>query len=315
MRGESPPARTDAPQRPRRVSNRSVSFRLGRRVVTQIGGQRASWREGYHYVLSLNWLSFLGLVALLFFTINALFGAAFWLVPGSLANARPGSFADAFFFSVETLATVGYGDMFPATFYAHVVASFETFVGLIGVAMTTGIAFVRFSRPRARIMFANHPVVASFNGVPTLMLRAANERHNLLLEASARVTLNRREVTMEGGNIRRLIDLDLARNQNPTFALTWTIMHTIDSRSPLYGRSAEQLRESDEVLIVSITGIDETLNDTIHARHEYPLSMIRLDHRYADVVMFDGDRLTVDLTQFHEVVPVPPSAETPVADH
>jgi inward rectifier potassium channel len=290
---------------------RRTRFRLGHRIVTQIGGQRTSWRELYHVVLSLTWWGFLGAVALLFFAINSLFGALFWLVPDSLANARPGSFADAFFFSVETLATVGYGDMYPHTLYAHVVASVETFVGLIGVAMTTGIAFVRFSKPRARIMFTQHPVITRFNGAPTLMLRAANERHNLLLEASARVTLTRRELTLEGHKIRRLIDLPLLRDQNPTFALTWTIMHAIDEHSPFYGRTAADFADSDEMLIVSIVGIDETLNDTIHARHEYKLATIRFDHRHADVVMFDGDQLTVDLTRFHEIVPAPsPSAST-----
>jgi inward rectifier potassium channel len=193
--------------------------------------------------------------------------------------------------------------MYPATFYGHVVASLETFIGLIGVATTTGIAFVRFSRPRARIIFARHPVVTTFNGVPTLMFRAANERHNLLLEATVRVTLNRREKTLEGDDFRRLTDLELVRNQSPAFALTWTIMHPIVAGSPLQGWSPEEFEDDDGLLVVSIAGIDETLNDSVYARHEYPLSEVRFDHRFADVVTFDGEKMTVDLTRFHDVTP------------
>ena len=306
MSSEASPA--PARRRHRQNGIRTVSFRIGRRVITQIGAEAPSWRETYHFVLGLNWFQFLALVAVLYFAINALFGAAYWLVPGSLANARPGKFSDAFFFSVETLSTVGYGEWSPATFYGHMVASIESFVGLLAVAMTTGIVFVRFSRPRARIMFSREAVVAPFNGVPTLMIRAANERHNLLLEASVRVTLIRREVTLEGVTIRRLIDLPLVRDQNPTFVLTWTVMHAIDAGSPLYGRTEEQLAESQETMVVSIVGIDETLNETVYARQEYRLGMIRFNHRFIDVVTQDGERTTVDLRRLHDLTPIEAAA-------
>jgi len=295
--------------RVRRATPRSVNFRLGRRQVTQIGGQPASWREAYHVILSLDWIRFLGLVSVLFLAVNVIFATAYWIVPGSITNARPESLADAFFFSVETVSTVGYGDMFPHGVYGHIIASLETFVGLISTALATGVAFVRFSRPRARIMFAEHPVVAPFNAVPTLMIRVANERHNRLLAASVRVTLNRSETTLEGTHFRRLIDLKLARDQNPTFALTWTIMHPIDAASPFHGHTAKDLHDSDDILVVAIAATDDILNDDVHARHEYSLNRIRFDHRYADVIAVEGDRLTVDLTRFHDVHPIAAAGE------
>jgi len=285
----------------RAARQRSIRYRLGGRQVTKIGVAPASWRETYHAVLSLSWPQFLALILVLYLGINGVFGLAYVEVPGCIANTRPGSFSDAFFFSVETLASLGYGYFYPASLYGHVVAALESLIGLFSVATMTGLVFVRFSRPHARIMFGRHAVVAPFNGVPTLMIRAANERHSQLLEASVWVTVNRAETTLEGAAFRRLIDLKLNRDRSPTFALTWTIMHPIDSASPLYGLSEQQLHDSGDFLVVSIAAIDETLNDTVHARHEYSARNIRFNHRFADVIAVDEDRLTVDLRRFHDI--------------
>jgi inward rectifier potassium channel len=278
------------------------------RQRSKIGVERARWREAYHTVLGLGWAQFLGLVLALYLGINGIFALLYASVPGCVANTRPGNLSDAFFFSVETLASLGYGYFYPATLFGHVVAACESLLGLIAVAMMTGLIFVRFSRPHARIIFTRNAVIAPFNGVPTLMIRAANERHNLLLEANVWVTINSSATTLEGDAFRRLIDLKLVRDRNPTFTLTWTIMHPIDAASPLYGLTAEQLQERGDVLVVSIAGIDETLNDTVHARHEYSAHDIVFQHRFADVIAVDAERLTVDLTRFHEIHPLAPAA-------
>jgi inward rectifier potassium channel len=283
---------------------RSIRYRMGARQVTKIGIAPATWRETYHAVLGMSWPRFLGVLLLLYLSINGLFGLAYFAQPGCVANARPGRFGDVFFFSVETLASLGYGFFYPATLYGHVVSALESLIGLVSVATMTGLVFVRFSRPHARVMFSRQAVIAPFNGVPTLMIRAANERHNLLLEASVWATINRAETTLEGAPFRRLIDLKLVRERNPTFTLTWTIMHPIDASSPLYGLNEAQLHDSGAILVVSMAAIDETLNDTVHARHEYAARSIRFNHRFADVIKLDEEQLTVDLRLFHDIHPL-----------
>src|SRR5262249_23589165 len=159
------------------------------------------------------------------------------LLGHAIANARPGSFSDAFFFSVQTMATIGYGQMAPATFAAHVLVSVEAFVGLVGFAMVTGITFSKFSRPTARILFSNVAVVTQRDGVPCLMFRMANERGTSIVEAQAHVVLTRSETTLEGEKVRRFYDLKLLRQQNILFALSWTALHPITQESPFSGET------------------------------------------------------------------------------
>lgn len=283
---------------------RRVQFQMGSTQVTKIGAARMGWTDTYHFVLGLSWPRFLALIVALFLGINLAFATAYYLLPDSIGNARPGVFADRFFFSADTFSTVGYGNMYPATLAGHALATVEMLVGLISVATVTGLVFARFSAPRARILFSDVMVVAPFNGVPTLMLRAANERHNLILEATVKVTLNRRETTVEGESFRHLIDLPLVRERTPAFSLSWTVMHPIDENSPFHGHTLEQLCEEGAVLTVSLTGMDEVLNDTVHARTDYHARQIRFGHRFVDVLERDGDSLVVDFTRFHDTQPV-----------
>jgi inward rectifier potassium channel len=263
------------------------------------------WRDPYHLLLTVRWPMFLLLIASAYIGINALFAWAYLIGGDNIANARPGSFADSFFFSVQTFASIGYGAMTPKTFYANILVTFEAWVELLSLAVITGLAFARFSRPAARVLFSEVAVITPYQGVPTLMFRAANQRQNQVLEAQMLVYLMLNEISDEGHRMRRIYDLNLTRNRTPSFVLTWTAMHPIDEQSPLYGISQESLRKAQATFVVSLSGIDETVNQTIYARHVYAAQDIRENHRLVDIFSEtpEGDR-EIDYTKFHDVVPI-----------
>ena len=257
----------------------------------------------YHRTLRMGWCSFLLAGVALYIAANALFAALYLLEPGAIANARPGAFADAFFFSVQTMATVGYGQMAPATLYANLVVTVETAVGLMFLALATGLVFARFSRPTARVLFSRVAVIGPYNGAPTLSFRLANQRSNQILQAEVSAVLLRDEKTLEGAPIRRFYDLKLARYRTPVFALTFSVMHEIDKESPLYGASAASLEADNAELIVTASGIDETIAQRVHARTSYLPHEILWGHRFVDVMGWtdDGSRV-IDYRQFHDTV-------------
>ncbi len=291
-------------QRPK-VGKVSGVFVLGNSRIKRIGVRRWYWSDAYHLMLTLSWPRFFALVGVLYFLTNMVFATAFFMVPGSVRNARPGSFLDMVFFSIETLATVGYGFMNPGSTYGHLVASTEILLGMVEVAAVTGLLFARFSRPTSRIMFSDVAVVTPFNGVPTLMLRAGNERANLILEASVRASLVRRETTLEGQVFTRFYDLKLEREQTSVFALSWTIMHPIDQSSPLYGKTRQDLHEAVATLTVAISGTDDTLNDFVHARQSYAAEHIYFGHHFADIMSdkLEGNVRILDFSKFHDIHP------------
>ncbi|MDX2100484.1 MAG: ion channel [Leptolyngbyaceae cyanobacterium bins.59] len=279
--------------------------RDGRSTVVRVGDSYIWWTDPYHLLLTLSWPALLGVILLLFLGSNALFALAYLIGEGNINNAEPGSFIDAFSFSVQTMATIGYGAMHPATVYADILVTIESLVGLLGVAMATGLMFARFSIPTARVLFSNVAVIASHNGVPTLMFRAANQRHNQIVEAQLRATLIRDEVSKEGLVMRRLHDLRLVRSRTPIFALTWTVMHTIDEHSPLYGATPDSLRDDLVEIIVTLTGLDATVSQTIHARHSFVAQEILFDHAFVDILTRSVDgRGSINYKKFHEVQPI-----------
>jgi inward rectifier potassium channel len=184
------------------------------------------------------------------------------------------------------------------------VASIEILIGMFGIAIVTGLLFARFSRPTARILFSDVVVITPFNGVPTLMLRAGNERNNLILEASVHASMVRTEQTLEGVQFNRIYDLRLERQRTSVFALSWTIMHKIDEQSPLYDKTSQQILDGKVNLTVAISGIDDTLNDTVHARRSYQPEQFKFGYRFVDIISFqDGGPPLMDFGKFHQVVP------------
>ena len=297
------------PQPAVRHSSAPRRIRLGARDVVTRGLSIAVVQDLYHYFMTVSWTRLFATIAAFFLVFDLLFGCLYHLVPGCVANLSPPGFPGAFFFSVETLATVGYGDMHPQTLYGHVVAMIEIFVGLMILAVITGIMFARFSRPKARFMFAKLAVVRPIDGRLTLMFRAANERQNVVQEASAMLRMLRDDVTPEGYRLRRIVDLPLVRSQHPAFSLGWNLMHAIDEKSPLRSEGAESLAAAQAVFILSLSGTDETTGQVLMARAEYLSAAIRWNQAFQDILEVQPDgSLQIDYSKFDQVEPLPESS-------
>jgi len=293
----------DRPSTPRTLSER---LRVGTFQATKIGAARFDWRDPYHLALTLPWPWFLLAVLAVYLAINVLFALLYLVDPDSIANARPHVFGDAFFFSIETLATVGYGVRAPSSTYGHVIASTELIVGMAFTAIMTGLFFVRFSRPRAKFLFPEQVVVTPYNGTPTLMIRIGNGRMNVLTGARAHLTALLRELSPEGQSFRRVHDMRLLRAHNPLFPLTWTLMHPIDAESPLAGHTEETLRDADIRLFLAVEARDHALAATVHDLGTYGADEIRFGMRYTDAVSSGADGNTVaDLTRLSLIEPSP----------
>ncbi|HUK65911.1 MAG TPA: ion channel [Anaeromyxobacteraceae bacterium] len=280
----------------------STRHAFGREIIS-IGLDKDPLHDLYHTLLTMPWRSFFGVVLAGYLVVNSLFALGYLALGDAILNARPGSFLDCFFFSVQTLATIGYGQMAPRTLGANILMSLEALLGILGLAITTGLVFARFSRPTARVLFSRVAVVSRYDGVPSLMFRMANAREKQIVEARLRLALLRNERTLEGEPVRRLYDLKLRRSEQPLFALTWTAVHAIDEDSPLYGLTPSGLKESLSDLVVSLTGVDEGLAQTIYARYVYRAEDVRFAARFVDILRATEDRSTIDFTNFHEVVP------------
>jgi inward rectifier potassium channel len=296
-------------------ARRSLGLRrvqLGQREVVTEGLRPAVFQDLYHFFMSVGWPQLFAIIAGFFLAFDVLFGFIYYLVPGCIANLNPPGFAGAFFFSVETLGTVGYGEMHPQTLYGHIISMIEIFVGLMTLALITGLMFARFSRPRARFLFAANAVVRPIDGRLTLMFRAANARQNVVQEASAHLRMLRDEVTQEGFRIRRITDLSLVRAQHPVFILGWNLMHVIDQASPLKDESADSLNAAATMFILSLSGTDVATGQVLMARHEYSCSAIRWNQSFCDVLAVDADgTVRFDYRKFDEIEPITTAGPDP----
>jgi len=283
----------------------SIIERRGDRAPIIVGRDSSPFTDIYHRVLALPLLGILALMGATFLTLNLVFAGLYLLEPGGIAAMAPGDFWSAFFFSVETFGTIGYGHWYPQSFSANLLMTVETFVGLVYVAVTTGLVFARVSRPVSRVSFSRVAVIHDFEGVPTLMLRAANQRTNNILEAEVMVSIARDARTAEGHQFRRFEELKVARSRSPLFALTWTIMHPIDAESPLSSATHETLTAQHAEIIVVLSGTDDRYAQRVHARHSYGASEVLWDKRFADILSFgEGGRRRVDYGRFNDVVDV-----------
>jgi inward rectifier potassium channel len=304
------PAAVRAPVPPAYPVPSRVVVRSGPQApqIERRGVRRHAW-DLYHYVLQLSWPRFLLGIAFGYLGINLVFALLYLAGGDAIANARPGSLWDAYMFSVQTLATIGYGAMAPKTPYADVLVALEAFLGLFGVAVGTSLMFTRFARPSSRILFSEKALVTVRDGLPVFMLRMANERGNQVVEAQVRLIISRNEVTLEGERVRRFHDLTLTRTFSPIFALSWTVVHPIDAQSPLYRATAETLAGDAAEIIVLVTGLDDTFQAPIHGRFSYLAADLAWDVRYRDILTIapDGHRI-IDYALFHDVVPLPAGA-------
>lgn len=282
-------------------SRKPISTRAGQVEFVKINAEK-EWRDIYQWVLSLSWSRFSALIASVYVGINLAFASLYAWGGNCIAGMTPGSFLEAFFFSVQTLATVGYGHMYPQTPYGHVVSTIEIISGMFWLAVMTGLIFVRFSRPTARIVFSKTAVIAPFNGKPTLMLRVANLRSHSMVETEFRIMLMRDEPILEAGEMfRYFYALKLHFDRLIVFPAALTLRHTIDQESPLHGATAESLAASRALLVASVVGVETVIPAAVQSQQDYGWQDIRFGERFVDIYTDQGDgRLTVDYARLHE---------------
>jgi inward rectifier potassium channel len=264
---------------------------------SKIGAKRYDFSDPYHLALTVRWPTFVLGVLAFYGLITSFFAVLYAAQPGSIQNAHPGSVGDALFFSIETLATVGYGVMAPANLYGHLVASAEIITGMAFTAIMTGLIFVRFSRARAKILFADVVVITPHNGRPTLMFRIGNARTSVMTQLRVEANALVSEVTAEGRRFRRLQELPLARSSIPLFPLVLTLTHEIDEHSPLAGLSDQDLVDTDLTIILSLEARDPQLAALVYDMKAYFARDIRPGMRFTDAVSQRDGRIVADLTR------------------
>jgi inward rectifier potassium channel len=285
-----------------RISKTSI-VRFGDREIITEGLRLSFWADISHRSMTASWPSFIAGAVFVFIVFNAGFGLLYWLGDQPISNVARNDYLDYLYFSIETLSTAGYGDMHPQTHYGHFVAAVELFTGIFSMSLMTGMIFFRFSRPSARLLFANNPVIAIQDGEPTLMVRFANERHNIIGNATARLWVLKNTISKEGQPVRRFSELSLLKNEHPALALSWTLYHTLDETSPIHNLNADEMGSANIAIAVVVSGYDVVAAQTIHARKTYDYKDIRFGQRYADILEnLDDGRIRIDYGKFHDTV-------------
>ena len=282
-----------------------VSVRAGQVEFLKVNTERWDWRDAYQWLLALSWPRFALFIAAIYVAINLIFAALYSLDGNCIAYLQPGSFVDAFFFSVPTLATVGYGHMYPQTLYGHVVTTLEIISGMFGLAVMTGLIFVRFSRPTARILFSKSIVIAPFNGRPALMLRIANLRQRSLVEAEFRIMFSRNQEIVEDDSYRYFYALKLDFERMIVFPAALTLRHTIDEHSPLFGATPQSLEASNATFVASVVGIETVIPAAVQTQQNYTWRDVRFGERFVEIYSeLKEGQITVDYGRIHHTEPV-----------
>ena len=266
-----------------RRRSRHIRVRAGQFEFVKINAKKFDWRDTYHFILTLTWSGFSALIFGISLLINVVFAALYMLDAHAVAEMPPGSFLHAFFFSVETLATVGYGHMYPDSIYGHMISMLEIMVGMFGLAVITGLIFVRFSRPTARIYFSKVAVIAPFDGVPNLMIRVANLRHHAMVEPDFRMILLRSTITAEGDDVRRFRSLELDFDHLIAFPAVLTVRHRIDEESPLFGMTPQDFQQQDIRILASIVGIETVIVAPVQGFGDYNCDQIEWNRRFVEI--------------------------------
>jgi inward rectifier potassium channel len=292
--------------RHRRSRRNEVSVQSGQVEFVKVNTDAWQWRDIYRWLLGLSWPKFALFVGAVYVGLNLFFAALYSIDPNSVAGRTSTNwFFDCFFFSVQTLATVGYGHMYPQTLYGHLVSTIEIMTGIFLIAVMTGLIFVRFSRPIARVVFSNSIVIAPLNGKPTLMVRIGNENHHSMVEAEFRIMFSRDEPLLEGGDFRYFYVLKLHFDRLTVFPAALTLRHTIDEKSPLFGATSESLEASRVLFFVSVVGIDPVIAAAVQTQKDYTWRDVRFGHRFVEIYTeHGGGRLTVDYGRLHDTEPV-----------
>ncbi len=294
-----------------RAFDRREIYRSEGYEVRVLGGPAPNLRDLYHDLLRMpGWVA-LGLVVGVYLVLNAVF-AGLYLLTGGVAHAAPGSFLDAFFFSVQTMGTIGYGSMYPTTPLANALVVAESVAGLVITAVATGLVFARFSQLRARVAFSTKVAFGPLDGVPSVMIRIGNERRGRIVDVAFRLTLVRTTRTVEGVSIYRSLDLPLVRERATSLARAWMVVHRIAPGSPLHGDGPASLAAAEAELTLEVSGVDEVSGQHVHALRTWAATSIAWGARPADVLSeTDDGNLLLDLRRFHDVTPTRPLPEFP----
>jgi inward rectifier potassium channel len=279
--------------------------------IRVIGEEHAPLRDFYHALLRQPWSVTVAAISGVFLAVNAVFAVAYVLA-GGIAHGEPGSFGDAFFFSVQTMGTIGYGNLYPETLAANLLVTAQSIASLTLTALATGLVFAKFSRSTARLVFTKHAVISTLNGVPTLQFRIGNQRRNQIIDTRIRVVMMRTEKLAEGGTFYRLLDLKLTRDHALSLQRSWSALHVIDASSPLHGETPESAAEKEIELQVSVVGIDDITMQPAHGQHRFFTHQILWGYRMADVLSEDADGdLVLDLRKFQHTEPTVPTDAFP----
>jgi inward rectifier potassium channel len=278
--------------------------------VVIVGDRPKPMQDLYHLWLRTTWPRGIMLIAVVYMCVNALF-ALLYLEVGGVANSR-GDFFDSLFFSVETMGTIGYGEMTPATRAAHSIVMLESVTSLLLTALATGLVFAKFSLPMSRLAFSKYVTISPMNGKPTLMLRLGNERSNVIAEARIHLGLVHTEITKEGMTLYRLEDLALVRDTSQALTRSWTVMHVIDEKSPLFGMTPEIMAAREVEFFASVVGTDDTSLQPVHGRHRYLGTDVAWGARHADILSErDDGELQMDVRKFDEIIATEPTEGFP----
>ncbi len=286
-----------------RFVNRDGSFN-----VSRTGFSRFRSLSVYHALLTMTWGRFFLLVVSFYFGTNLLFALGYFLCgPGTLIGSRalsaPDRLLESFFFSVQTLATIGYGGLSPSGIAANILVTIQALIGGLGFALATGLLFARFSRPSAKIVFSEHAVIAPYKDISAFEFRIVNARSNQLVEVHATVVLSRME-EHNGKKSRKFHELNLERNRVKLFPLHWVVVHPIDDTSPLQGVTPERLAASDAEFIILVSGIEESSSQSVHVRSSYRHDELVWGAKFADMFLQSDSGIRVDLRKLHDIQPV-----------
>ena len=265
----------------------------------------------FHTLVSMPWLRFLGLILLGYFVINILFASIYMLIGiEHLTGMKQvgGSFEqfmEAFFFSAQTITTLGYGRVAPVGLMANIVAASESMLGLLAFALATGMLYGRFSKPKATVKYSEHGVIAPYQDINGFMFRMVNVQENQLLEVEITVSLSlRREVSQ----LRDFFSLELERSKVVFLPSVWTIVHPISETSPLFTFTADDLEERDAEFIVTMKAFDESFSQTVYSRTSYKPLEIKWSQKFVYLVTNEKDKISIDVERLNETYDAPLNA-------
>src|ERR1700691_842837 len=288
-------------QRQLRLLNRDGSFNVQRR------GRGLHAFLAYSNLVSTTWGRFFLFVAISYLALNGFFAVAYVVFGrGGLVNTLDtgihSPFLQAFFFSIHTSATIGYGSTVPVGYATNILVALESVVSLLGLAVVTGVVCARFSRPVADILFSQNAVMSWIGNNRAFEFRIINARNNQIIDLHVRVLVSRFETNASGAAVRRYYPLSLERESVVFFPLSWTIVHTIDKNSPLYGVTADELCASGAEFLILLTGMDETFSQVVNARSSYRANEVIWDAKFTDIFVYDpaGRMAGIDMKRFHD---------------